>query len=141
MKVTFKGKRKVLVGDMTFHDWQTFMSEFMSQNPNAGKAWDVMGCVRGPDSPSEYSGMPKTEYEKAYDGRRNRKYKTVEVLRAAMFLGTIGGCARHHHDTKVIISGLNDHFDRHVISGARALGIQVEEEEKGEEEKKEEEKE
>src|SRR3990167_3662284 len=104
------------IRDMSFEDWRKFMAEFMSKNPHSNQAWDVMGCVRGPDSPSERPDMSPSESGVAYRGRRDRKFKTVEVIRDAMFFGVCGGSARRHRDTKVILPShyKYDHFDKHV---------------------------
>ena len=121
------------VSELSFLQWRQFMAEFMSTNPNSHLAWDIMGCVRGPDSPSERPDMGSKERSKAYKGRRDRKFKTVEILREAMFFGAVGGAARYHKDNKVTIppSSQRDHFDRHVERGANAIGIPVEVEKEG----------
>lgn len=113
---------------LTLDEWRKFMAEFMSENPNASAAWDIMGCVRGPDFPSERPDMTPNETSKAYAGRRERKYRTVEILREVMFFGACGGCARHHKDNKVILPPTSqwDHFDRHVQRGASRIGLKVE---------------
>lgn len=119
--------RSIPIQDLTLDEWRLFMAEFLSMNPNAASAWDIMGCVRGPDSPSEHKGMSSKEHSAAYKGRRARKYNTVEVIREEMFLGRCGGAARHHKDTKVKVNPpeKQDHFDGHVIKAARALGLKV----------------
>ena len=103
------------------------MQEFMSKNQYASAAWDIMGCVRGPDSPSERPDMKASEASAAYGGRRKRKYETVEVLREEMFFGACGGSARHHKDDHVKLPSPSsyDHFDKHIERGARAIGIKV----------------
>ena len=128
MKVILDSGKEVSIKELSFTEWRRFMSEFMSSNHNASKAWDVMGCVRGPDSPSERPDMTPDESSKAYSGRRDRKFKTVEIIREAMFFGSIGGCARHHRDSKVTVRphGKQDHFDRHVERAAHALDLTVE---------------
>ena len=126
MKVIMEGK-EVSVKDLSLTQWRQFMAEFMQKNPNASAAWNIMGCIRGPDFPSERPDMNSREREKAYSGRRKRKYETVEVLREAMFFGVVGGCARHHKEDHVLVmqDSNADHFDRHVVLAARALGIEV----------------
>lgn len=95
------------------------------QNDNTG-LWDVLTCQRGPDTPSERSEMTASEYSAAYKARRERKYKTVEVIRAAAGISASG--ARKHKDDKVVLPNSQkwDHFDRHVYAAARALGLKVE---------------
>lgn len=127
MKLILDSGATVKVKDLTLKQWREFMAEFMSKNPHSQEAWDIMGCVRGPDFPSERPDMSSTEQAKAYQGRRHRKYETVEVLREAMFYGVCGGSARRHRgDHVVVASDLHaDHFDRHVSAAAHALGIEV----------------
>src|SRR3990167_6500200 len=84
------------VAQLSLDDWRRFMAAFLRYNPHAGEAWDVLTCLRGPDSPSERPDMTANESAVAYTGRRKRKYNTVEVIRAAAFFGTCGGCARYH---------------------------------------------
>lgn len=119
---------KELAKSMTFDEWREFMAEFLRHNPNASKAWDLITCQRGPDSPSERPDMKPAESAKAYKGRRERKYNTVEVIRAASFGGVVGGAARSHKADKVIVppSEQRDHFDRHVVRAAQVLGLKVE---------------
>lgn len=127
MKVIFEDGQTVSVKHLSFNQWRQFMQEFMSRNPNSASAWDLMGCVRGPDSPSERPDMQPDESSRAYKGRRDRKYKTVEIIREAMFFGSIGGCARFHKDTKVTLPrhSAYDHFDKHVERAAHAIGLNV----------------
>lgn len=125
MRVTFDDGTDLAVKNLSFEQWRRFMAEFMGRNPNASLAWDVMGCVRGPDSPSESCKMGSAEHNQAYAGRRQRKYNTVEVIREAMFFGVCGGGARHHKGDSVTLAGLEDHFDRHVRAAANALGLKV----------------
>ena|SRR3990167_9926317 len=127
MKILFDDGQTVSVKHLSFNQWRQFMSEYMSMSPQASLAWDLMGCVRGPDSPSERPDMSSDESSIAYQGRRERKYKTVEVIRQAMFFGSIGGAARFHKDNKVILPRRSsyDHFDKHVERAANAIGLQV----------------
>ena len=123
---------KELARSMTFKEWQEFMAEFLRYNDSASKAWDVITCQRGPDSPSERPDMGPAESAKAYKGRRERKYNTVEVIRAASFGGVVGGAARSHKADKVVVPPpeQRDHFDRHVVRAAGVLGLKVEVSEK-----------
>ena len=111
---------------MTLEEWRVLMADVLANSPDAGRIWDVMTALRGPDAPSERTGMSSKDYNAAYSGRRDRKFKTVEVIRHAAFGGYVGGGARHHKDTKVIVRRNQDHFDRHVIAAARALGLRME---------------
>lgn len=128
MKLLFDNGETLKIKNLTVTQWREFMAEFMGTNPNASSVWDIMGCVRGPDNPSENSGMSGKEHQLAYHGRRARKYDTVEVIREEMFFGRCGGAARHHKDTKVKVNppGQQDHFDGHVVKAAHALGLTVE---------------
>lgn len=127
VQIIFDNGRAVKVRDLSFDDWRRFMGEFLQRNPNAGAAWDLMGCVRGPDFPSERPDMRSSEHDAAYKGRRKRKYETVEVIRNAMFFGFVGGGARSHSGDSVELPPTNmwDHFDRHVARGANAVGLKV----------------
>lgn len=127
MHVVLDDNRVVKIGQLSFVEWRRFMSEFMLKNPNAQSAWDVMGCVRGPDSPSERPDMDPTDSSNAYAGRRKRKYNTVEIIREAMFFGSVGGCARYHRDSKITLppKSQHDHFDRHAKAGAKAIGLEI----------------
>lgn len=127
MKVVLDSGKTIDIRDLSFTDWRRFMSEYMSQNPYASQAWDVMGIIRGPDFPSERADMSPAEHATAYKGRRERKFNTVEILREAMFFGVVGGGARHHKSSVVILPPRShwDHFDRHVERAARALGIRI----------------
>ena len=128
MRVVTDGGKEFKISQLSLTDWRRLMSEFMSQNPNAGAAWDILGCIRGPDSPSEREDMERVAFNKAYQGRRERKYRTVEIIREAMFFGVCGGGARHHKGDHVVLppKQQRDHFDRHVARAARALGIGIE---------------
>lgn len=113
--------------NISLEKWRQFMARFLRRNPNSGAAWDIMTGLRGPDSPSERPDMGVEERDRAYRGRRKRKYDTVEIIRHTAFYGALGGCARHHEDTKVTLPprGQWDHFDRHVARAAQYLGLQV----------------
>src|SRR3990167_7388994 len=113
---------------MSFADWRKFMGVFLRHNSAASLAWDLMTCLRGPDSPSERGGMSSAEAAAAYQGRRERKYRTVEVIRSAAFGGGVGGCARSHPGTAIQLPsrGEWDHFDRHADRAARVVDLKVE---------------
>jgi len=101
---------------------------FLSTNPESGRLWDLITGLRGPDSPSETPGMGGEEFEKKYRARRERKAKTVEVIRWHAFNGRSGGGARLRSDRKYVIvppKQKQDHFDRHVIRAAQVLGLEV----------------
>jgi hypothetical protein len=117
----------VPVTQLTFSQWRHFMAAVLQHSPHAHTIWDVMACVRGPDTPSERPDMSPSEHNSAYGGRRHRKRQTVEVLRHVMFHGTCGGQARHREGTSVTLPPANerDHFDRHVALGASILGLTV----------------
>ena len=127
MQVVIDGQT-LEVDSLSFDQWREFMREYLSLNPSAGAAWDVLTCQRGPDAPSERPDMSSSEFSKAYAGRRERKYNTVEVIREVAFFGTVGGAARHHKADRVKLPPKSrwDHFDRHVERAARVLGLKVE---------------
>ena len=96
--------------------------------PNGHSLWDLMTGLRGPDSPSETPSMPEEERDKAYRGRRERKRRTVEVIRGHAFGGIVGGSARYRKDIDFVSlppRSTWDHFDRHVEKTARVLGLGV----------------
>ena len=97
------------------------------RGPYGEQLWDLMCGLRGPDTPSERPDMSQTDRDRAYRGRRERKYKTVEVIRAAAFFGAGGGSARKHSDTQVLLPPVGewDHFDKHVERAAKVLGLEV----------------
>ena len=127
-KVAMSSKTKKLYNPRTisFEEWREFMREFISTNGASGAAWDVMTALRGPDTPTERSGMGSAEFSKAYAARVSRKFKTVEVIRAVAFYGSVGGCAKRHTDDKVVVPAWDDHFNRHVRRAAARLGLNVE---------------
>ena len=126
MEIKLKAET-IKVKDLTFDQWRAMMAEFIRSNTNAEAAWDLMTALRGPDSPSERPDMSPKEASKAYTRRRERKYRTVEIIREAAFFGTVGGQARYHKDTKVTLppSKAWDHFDRHVARAAGRIGLEV----------------
>ena len=122
----------------TCDEMRTLIGKFLSTAPGyeASRLWDIITCQRGPDSPSERGDMSPTEASQAYAGRRARKRETVEVIRAQSFGGVVGGAARSRKDINYVVvppEKERDHFDRHVVKAAQALGLEVrvKEEEKG----------
>ena len=105
MKIILDSGKEVKISELSFTDWRRFMSEYLSTNPHSGKAWDILSCVRGPDSPSERPDMTSEENFVAYAGRRARKYNGNKV--------TLPSQSKH------------DHFDRHVEYAAAILGLKV----------------
>src|SRR3990167_1611393 len=131
MKIILDSGKEVKISELSFTDWRRFMSEYLSTNSHSDKAWDILSCVRGPDSPSERPDMSSEENDTAYNGRRARKYKTVEIIRDAMFFGVVKGGARHHKGTKVILPPHSkpDRFDKHVEIAAGVLDLKIKYEE------------
>ena len=127
MKIKLDNVGYVGVGSLPFDQFREFMGEFLSLNPSAGKAWDLLTCLRGPDAPSDRPDQSTEENEHAYARRRERKYRTVEIIREVAFFGTVGGAARHHLDVKVTLPPAKewDHFDKHVARAAKAVGLRV----------------
>lgn len=112
----------------TFKEIQAVIGDFLATSPESGKLWDLMTCLRGPDSPSEKPNMTSSESSAAYRGRRQRKANTVEVIRYHAFGGVVGGAARSRSDRDwVELPPRNewDHFDRHVERAAGILGLEV----------------
>ena len=89
--------------------------------------WDLLCGLRGPDTPSEREDMDYTQRTRAYTGRRERKYKTAEVIREKAFFGQVGGGARHHDADHIILPPASewDHFDTHMQRAADVLGLKV----------------
>lgn len=88
--------------------------------------WDIITCLRGPDSPSEKANDDRATRDAAYAKRRERKHETVEVIRGIVAPGI--GEARFRQDISYVMlppSNEWDHFDTHVYKAARALGIEV----------------
>lgn len=101
---------------------------FLTTNPESGMLWDLITGLRGPDTPSENPSMGGEEFGRTYQLRRERKAKTVEVIRWHAFKGRVGGSARLRSDRKYVIvppKQKQDHFDRHVIRAAQVLGLEV----------------
>lgn len=111
--------------NLSLEDRLAAVRELLRTDPT-GKLWDVLTASRGPDSPSERGDMPDAEHKKAYRARRARKYKTVEVIRQRAF-GSAAAGSRMHDDDKVYVprQEKQDHFDRHVVRAANALGLKV----------------
>lgn len=90
--------------------------------------WDLLTCTRGPDSPSERGDGSGAENQSAYKARRERKYRTGEVIRGVS--GLNAGAARNRVDEKVILPPRDewDHYDRHVakaVDALRAAGFSI----------------
>lgn len=101
------------------------INQFLRESPDGGRLWDLMTASRGPDSPSERPDMSSTDYHKAYEGRRIRKYNTVEVIRARAF-PFASGCRKHSADYVTLPPpSEHEHFDRHVQAAALALGLRI----------------
>lgn len=112
----------------SFEELRKMMGEIIDHNPSSGKFWDLITCLRGPDSPSETPSMTSAESSAAYSGRRARKADTVEVIREKAFFGSVGGAARHRDDRDYVLLPPReewDHFDKHVDRAARAIGLEV----------------
>jgi hypothetical protein len=110
------------------NEMRAVCQQFLKSSPQASQFWDLITCLRGPDSPSERPNMSPGESSAAYRGRRERKARTVEVIRHHAFNGTIGGAARSRGDrTWVELPPRDkwDHFDKHVERAARVLGLEV----------------
>lgn len=115
---------------LTCNDMRKVCQEFFNTADGSERAkfWDVITALRGPDSPSERPNMTPEESSKAYQGRRERKYKTVEVIRSKAFYGACGGSARRRDGESVLLPPTEcwEHFDKHVAKAAAVLGLKVE---------------
>jgi len=113
----------------TCEDMRRMCQEFFTTAPlhERERFWDLITCLRGPDSPSERSNMTSEEHAAAYSGRRKRKYNTVEVIRHKVFYGACGGSARRRAGDSVLLPPPYkwEHFDKHVARAAEVLGLEV----------------
>ena len=119
----------------TLTEIRAIIGDFLQTSPDAGSLWDLICCLRGPDSPSEKPNMTTEQSRVAYKGRRGRKAKTVEVIRHHAFGGVIGGAARSRGDRNWVELPPRDqwdHFDRHVERAAEVLGLEIRVEEEKE---------
>lgn len=110
---------------MTLLQMQIEIGKMVRDN---GQLWDILTCLRGPDSPSERASMSRSEHDEAYRKRRERKAKTVEVIRWHALQGAVGGSARYRSDRDWVELPPRDewdHFDKHVDRAARSLGLGV----------------
>lgn len=117
----------------TNDEMRKLIGEFLKEGgEEAHQFWDLITCLRGPDSPSERADMNSAESAAAYKGRRERKAKTVEVIRALAFYGASSGGARLRFDRNYVTlppQSKWDHFDKHVARAAASLNIEVKYEE------------
>ena len=111
----------------TFDEMRVIIGAWL-KGPHGDRLWDLMCALRGPDFPSETPLMSSDEGARTYAARRNRKYKTTEIVREKAFFGVCGGCARHHDDDHVYLppEKERDHFDKHIERVADMLGLGVE---------------
>lgn len=128
-KVKFPNGEWIPLEELTFDQSRRIIGELISHNPNSGRLWDILTCLRGPDSPSERLDMSPKEASKAYTERRARKFDTVEVIREMAFFGACSGQARHRAGDEVTLPPRKewDHFDKHVSRAANAVGLRVRE--------------
>lgn len=101
------------------------LKRMVTHNSYGSDLWDVVTCLRGPDSPSEKDTMDKTDYQAAYKARRKRKHDTVEVIRG-MSVGQVGA-ARTRAGSSITLppSAEWDHYDKHCARAAKVLGLDV----------------
>ena len=128
MKVILDNGEEVGVSSLSFEQFRRFMAELLGKNPCSGTVWDLLTGLRGPDSPSERPDLGTKANATAYTARRDRKYRTVEVIRAAAFYGTVGGSARRHQGDSIQLPPQMrwDHFDKHAARAAQTIGLKVE---------------
>lgn len=113
----------------TCDEMRDLIGKFLKRGDSeAQRLWDIITCQRGPDHPSEDGTMANNEASEAYQARRKRKRDTVEVIRAKSWGGVVGGCARYRTDIDYVTvepPNEQDHFARHVVKAADALGLEV----------------
>lgn len=113
----------------TCDEMRGLIGEFLKRGDSeAQRLWDIITCQRGPDAPSEVGGGADQSNSEAYNLRRERKRDTVEVIRAQSWNGVVGGCARYRTDIKYVTvepPSRQDHFARHVVKAASALGLEI----------------
>lgn len=113
----------------TCDEMRGLIGEFLKRGDSeAQRLWDIITCQRGPDAPSEVGGGADQSNSEAYNLRRERKRDTVEVIRAQSWNGVVGGCARYRTDIKYVTvepPSQQDHFARHVVKAASALGLEI----------------
>lgn len=114
------------LGELTFDQQRVALGIFIKSD-RGQKLWDLITALRGPDSPSETPSMSGKEAKIAYAERRKRKYNSTEVIRWAAFFGVVGGAARYHEGDKIVVEDLDnlDHFSKHMVRAANAIGLKV----------------
>lgn len=112
---------------LTFDEMRVAMGIFLRSYNGGQQLWDLITGLRGPDSPSETPSMGPEERDKAYKGRRDRKFKSTEIIRNAAFFGVVGGAARYHKGNSIKLPPSNkwDHFDKHMSRAASVIGLGV----------------
>ena len=110
---------------LTCDDMRHVLHDFFlnSSHTETQKLWDVLTALRGPDAPSEGSGVVGD----TYDNRRKRKYETTEIIRERAFFGAMGGAARYHKGYSIVLhkATSGDHFSRHAAEAAIILGLKI----------------
>lgn len=87
--------------------------------------WDVLVCMRGPDSPSERPSDPWEERERLHEARRARKMKTGAVIRHHA-VGEMHAAMTSDKSYVVLPPAEKwDHYDKHIAQAAGALGLKV----------------
>lgn len=114
------------MAQLTFDEKRKMIGKWLRES-DSGRLWDLLCALRGPDSPSERPDQSPDEASRLYRARRDRKFKTVEVIRQKAFFGIVGNGARHHDAEYVILPPTSewDHFDGHVNRAASAIGLEV----------------
>lgn len=126
MKSKFSQDFKDELKSLTFDEQRTAIGIFLKSS-SGGKLWDLITGLRGPDSPSERADMKYNEHSTAYGARCARKYKSTQIIREYAFFGVIGGAAKHRPGTKIVLPPQErfDHFDKHMLRAAEAIGLGV----------------
>ncbi len=117
----------IRVSEVTEFDQQVAAIRYwLTKGRDSGRLWDLLTALRGPDNPSETGNMSPEAARIAYKGRRDLKFKTVEIIRSVS--GLCGGGARRHSDKAITLpkdQGSWTHFHKHAANAARALGLGI----------------
>ena len=109
----------------TLTEWLDFTDAFLCHNPAAGKAWDIMTALRGPDT--------EEHYLKSYTiGVRRRAFPRLTSLYDLTYrhpyTAGVFGCASFNAEDCIYTRpsgerslGLNPHFTHHIHSALNAL--------------------
>lgn len=108
--------------DMELGDFLKFVGDYCRRSE---AAWSVITALRGPDSPSERPNHSHAKSSELYWLRRERKRRTVEVIRGKA-VGQVGAARTRKADSITLPpSSCWDHFDKHCARAANVLGLHI----------------